>query len=127
MPILKHAKKKLRQDTKRERERRKIKALYKAMLKKARTTPSKDSVSAAFKAIDKAAKINVIHVNKAARLKSSLAKVTSGTPATQAPAPKKRLTKAARAKANKASSSVTAAKAAETKAPVKKKAAVKKK
>ncbi|MBI5045038.1 MAG: 30S ribosomal protein S20 [Candidatus Levybacteria bacterium] len=77
MPILKHAKKKLRQDNKREKQRRKIKELYKAMVKKAKATPTKDSISAAFKAVDKAAKIDIIHPNKAARLKSSLSKVVT--------------------------------------------------
>lgn len=77
MPLLKHAKKKLRQDNRREKDRRKIKELYKAMIKKAKTNPTKDSMSAAFKAIDKAAKIDIIHDNKAARLKSSLTKAVS--------------------------------------------------
>lgn len=77
MPLLKHAKKKLRQDNRREKDRRKIKELYKAMIKKAKTNPTKDSMSAAFKAIDKAAKIDIIHDNKAARLKSSLSKAVS--------------------------------------------------
>ncbi len=79
MPVLKHAKKKLRQDIKRTRANKRIKALYKQLLKKAKENPTAEAVSVAFKAIDKAAKRNVIHTNKAARLKSALSKIYAGT------------------------------------------------
>lgn len=75
MPVLKHAKKKMRQDKKRTLQNKRVKSVFKALLKKARQNPSKESVSKAFSSLDKAAKQNIIHKNKAARLKSSLAKL----------------------------------------------------
>lgn len=75
MPIIKRAAKKLHHDRKRtvqtERVRRTLQKLVKSMRKK----PTQKSLSAVFTALDKAAKINVIHKNKAARLKSRLAKL----------------------------------------------------
>lgn len=76
MPILKHAKKKLRQDKNRTLKNKKVRALYKSLIKKAKKEPTKENMSAAFKQIDKAAKNNIIHDNKAARLKSALSKVS---------------------------------------------------
>lgn len=108
MPILKHAKKKLRQDIRKEHIQDNSRVHYKQLIKKAKESPSKDTISAAFQAIDKAAKKNLIHDNKAARLKSALSRTTSGKP-TQTPAPKKHLTKAAQAKANKSISKAPAA------------------
>lgn len=78
MPVLKHAKKKLRQDKKRTSRNRKIKDTYKALVKKARTLKTLDAINAAFSGLDKAAKNHIIHKNKAARLKSSLSKTVSG-------------------------------------------------
>ncbi len=78
MPVLKHAKKKLRQDKKRTLRNKTIRNLYKKLIKKAHSASSgqakEKAVSAAFKQIDKAAKNHIIHDNKAARLKSSLSK-----------------------------------------------------
>ena len=54
---------------------------------------------------------NLIHDNKAARLKSALSKASSGTP-TKTTAPKKHLTKAALAKANKSLSKAPVTEAA---------------
>src|SRR3989344_638448 len=79
MPVLKHAKKKLRQDKKRTLDNLKIKNTYKKLLKAARAKKSADALALAYQAIDKAAKKNIIHDNKAARLKSSLAKSVSVT------------------------------------------------
>lgn len=75
MPVLKHAKKKLRQDKNRTLKNRKVRELYKDLVKKARVSPTKANLSAAFSSIDKAAKENIIHENKAARLKASLTKL----------------------------------------------------
>jgi small subunit ribosomal protein S20 len=74
MPLLKNAKKKLRQDKVRAAQNRKKKAAFKEHLKAAKTKKTKAAVSQAYSSIDKAAKQNIIHKNKAARLKSSLAK-----------------------------------------------------
>ncbi len=78
MPVLKHAKKKLRQDKKRTLANRKVKDSYKKLFKAAVKTKTSLSLSKAYQAIDKAAKQNIIHPNKAARLKSSLAKLVPG-------------------------------------------------
>ncbi len=77
MPVTKSAIKKLRQDVKREilndSLRRKVKDIVKNAKKGEKT------LSEAFSVIDKAAKKRLIHLNKAARLKSSLSKQAEGT------------------------------------------------
>lgn len=77
MPVLKHAKKKLRQDKRRTVDNLRIKSFYKKLIKEAKKQPTTESLRKAFQAIDKAAKKYVIHKNKAARLKSSLSKVAA--------------------------------------------------
>lgn len=77
MPVLKHAKKKLRQDKKRTLANKKTRSTYKELIKKTKASPSKEGLSAAYKAIDKAVKANLIHDNKGARLKSALSKVVA--------------------------------------------------
>ena len=77
MPVLKHAKKKLRQDKKRTLQNKKMKDLYKKLVKKARETKSQKAVDAAVSSVDKAVKHYIIHKNKGSRLKSSLAKLTA--------------------------------------------------
>lgn len=77
MPVTKSAKKALRRAIRNKRfNDRKRKELKKAV-KLFRAKPSKTLLSRAFSAIDKAAKINVIHKNKAARIKSKLTKLLS--------------------------------------------------
>lgn len=78
MPLLKHAKKKLKQDKVRAVRNKKVKNTFKLSVKKAKEGASEKTVSTAFKAIDKAVKKNIIHKNKAARMKSSLSKLVSG-------------------------------------------------
>lgn len=73
MPILKSAIKKMRKDKKRTLRNSKIRNNIKDLLKNARKKPSKDLMAKAFSALDKAAKVHLIHPNKAARLKSRLA------------------------------------------------------
>lgn len=70
MPNLKSAKKALRQSRKRYLVNKASKAKMKTMVKNVTVT----SASTAFSVIDKAAKNNLIHKNKAARLKSQIAK-----------------------------------------------------
>src|SRR5687767_12706500 len=78
MPLLKHAKKKLRQERKRELHNQSLTTAFKNLLKTAKKTQTAESVSKAFSAVDKAAKKNLIHKNKAAHIKSGLAKMTAG-------------------------------------------------
>jgi small subunit ribosomal protein S20 len=108
MPVLKHAKKKLRQDKKRTSDNLKIKQLYKKLIKEAKVSKTPEAVSKAYQAIDKAAKKFVLHDNKAARLKSSLAKAVSSNASVQVEGKQK----TAKAKATKAKAVKKSSKAA---------------
>lgn len=68
----------MRQDKTRTLRNKKLRELYKKLIKKAKQVRTAESVDAAFKQIDKAAKNKLIHENKAARLKSALSKSLSG-------------------------------------------------
>ena len=80
MPIIKSAKKALRVSQKRAESNRLVKAKIKDSLKGARIAIEKgdkkvdEKIAKAYRELDIAAKKNVIHKNKAARLKSRLAK-----------------------------------------------------
>ena len=76
MPVIKSAKKKLRQDKKRTARNKQLKNLLKAGIKTAQRKPTDENLRKAFKVIDKAAKAKIIHPNKAARIKSRLVKKT---------------------------------------------------
>ena len=92
MPIIKSAIKKLRKDRKRTVLNKAKKENLKALIKKARVNKTPENLRAVFSALDKAAKVNLIHKNKAARLKSRLSKgVTQAPPKPTAkkPTPKK--------------------------------------
>ncbi len=84
MPVLKHAKKKLRQDKKRALANVKIKDTYKDLVKKAKAAKTPEALSKAFSSLDKAAKKHLMHKNKAARMKSALSKIAGGTAPKQA-------------------------------------------
>lgn len=79
MPIIKSAIKKMRQDKFRTARNRKRAGVLKTLIKKARTENSPASLKAVFSALDKAVKTNLIHRNKASRLKSRLSKGNSAT------------------------------------------------
>lgn len=64
----------MRRDTRRRAATLKIKVALKKVVKAAHQAPSGASLAAAQKSLDKAAKTGLIHKNKAARLKSRLAK-----------------------------------------------------
>jgi small subunit ribosomal protein S20 len=86
MPVTKQARKKLRQDARREQKNDSLRSKLKKTVKNTRKSPSVKTLSAAAKIIDKTAKKNVIHKNKAARLKSRLAKLASlGTSKSSSP------------------------------------------
>ena len=82
MPIIKSALKKMRKDKIRTARNSKKESFLRALLKKARTDKSVENISAVFSALDRAVKTNLIHKNKASRLKSRLTK----TPAKSVPA-----------------------------------------
>lgn len=75
MPITASAKKALRQDRRRAIINKRIKRKIKEALKKARQKPTKKTLAEAASALDRAVKKKIIHKNKAARLKSRLAKL----------------------------------------------------
>lgn len=77
MPIIKSAIKKARKDKTRTAHNSKREASLKKILKTARRTPNKKNLSALSSALDKAVKVNLIHANKAARLKSRLSKLST--------------------------------------------------
>ena len=74
MPIIKSAKKRVRSSARKQASNAPYRTAYKAAVKKARADKTSENVTAAYKALDKAAKKRVIHKNKAARLKSSIGK-----------------------------------------------------
>ena len=71
MPVIKSAIKKLRQ----EKQNDQIRELLKSAIRAAKKAKTGKSVTTAISKVDKAAKLNIIHENKAARLKSSLSKL----------------------------------------------------
>lgn len=77
MPVTKSAKKKLRKDKKRQIKNSKLKRSLKDILKKMKKNPSVDLLKLTTQIADKAAKKNIIHKNKAARIKSSISKLIS--------------------------------------------------
>jgi len=74
MPIIKSARKKMRQDKKRRSVNLKTLGKLKRVLSGARKQLTASGILKTQSAIDRAAKKNLIHKNKAARLKSRLAK-----------------------------------------------------
>jgi small subunit ribosomal protein S20 len=75
MPIIKSALKKVRKDKVRTARNKKREEILKKIIKAARKNPNTKNLMAAFSALDKAAKVNLIHQNKASRLKSHLSKL----------------------------------------------------
>lgn len=74
MPIIKSAIKKLRQSLKKRDQNRAIKKHLKDIIEAFKDKPGVDTFAKVVSALDKAAKTNVIHKNKASRLKSRLSK-----------------------------------------------------
>jgi small subunit ribosomal protein S20 len=82
MPIIKSAKKALRQNIRRRKKNVKKKAelktvikQYKKLIAAGEKNKAAEFLSQVYKKLDKAAKINLIKKNKAARLKSRLSKL----------------------------------------------------
>ena len=101
MPVIKSAKKKLRKDRKRELQNKVLRNLFKKTVKQAEKNPSVANITKAVKIIDKIAKKNIIHKNKAARIKSKLAKLVAGKKITPKTAEKTQKTKTPKTKAKK--------------------------
>lgn len=77
MPVIKSAIKKARKDKTRTARNKKRGSAMKKLLKEARKSPTAQHLSAIFSALDKSAKVKLIHPNKAARLKSRLSKLAA--------------------------------------------------
>lgn len=75
MPVIKSAKKKLRKDILRTKRNKILKDLFKKAVKSAKKLPSDKTIREAASMLDKAVKNNLIHKNKAARIKSKLSKL----------------------------------------------------
>jgi len=75
MPIIKSAIKKLRKDRKREKVNDAKRQAYKRAIKKAQKSKKAEDIKTAVSLIDKTVKAHLIHANKAARIKSKLAKL----------------------------------------------------
>ena len=112
MPVLKHAKKKLRQDKVRTARNKKLKDQFKKLIKEARVKKTQKAMGEAFSAIDKAAKNYILHKNTAARMKSSLSKVVEGKVST-ASAPVKKAVKKVEKKVEETVAKATASVAKE--------------
>jgi ribosomal protein S20 len=75
MPVIKSAKKKLKQDIKKEKVNNLFRKELKAAIKEAQKNKNVEKIKKAVVFIDKAVKKNLIHKNKAARMKSRLSKL----------------------------------------------------
>lgn len=77
MPVTKSAKKKFRQDKRKTLQNKNLENLFKKMIKMAQKNPTEENIKKAVIHVDKSAKKNIIHKNKAARIKSTLYKLLS--------------------------------------------------
>lgn len=77
MPIIKSAIKKERKDKVRTIKNRRREGVLDKVLKQARKNPTVKNLGAAYSALDKAAKVHLIHRNRASRLKARLSKKTA--------------------------------------------------
>lgn len=75
MPILKNAQKALRVAKKKTTINQVVKSRMKTMVDIVKKTPSQESLSKAFSAVDRSVKNHLIHKNKAARVKAQLSKL----------------------------------------------------
>ena len=77
MPILKNAKKALRASERKRVVNQRIKSRVKSASDAVVKGKKPESLAAAYSAVDKAVKKNLIHANKAARMKSKLSKAVA--------------------------------------------------
>ncbi|MCJ7740120.1 30S ribosomal protein S20 [Candidatus Microgenomates bacterium] len=75
MPITRGARKKLRQDKKRQKQNLLVKKEVKKLINKYRKSPTKALLSQIYSLLDETAKKKIFHRNKVARLKSRLTKL----------------------------------------------------
>ena len=75
MPILRNAKKALRVSKKKTIANSQIRSKMKTAVDDMKKSPAADKLSAAFSALDRGVKKNILQKNKAARVKASLSKL----------------------------------------------------
>jgi len=75
MPILKNAQKALRASQRKASQNAQLRSRMRTVLKQLRLTPTAELLTQAYSRIDRALKRNIIHQNKAARLKSQASKL----------------------------------------------------
>ncbi len=84
MPVTKSAIKTLRKEKRKEKINNDLREDLKESLRKAKKTTSEVSIRKAISFVDKAVKKNLIHKNKAARIKSGLSKLVKRRVSTKA-------------------------------------------
>jgi len=85
MPVTIGAKKKLRQDKKRERINLATKKKAKEVVKKFKLQPDKKKLADVYSVLDSLSKKKIYHANKVARLKSRLSKLLGKKPSVSKP------------------------------------------
>lgn len=75
MPIIRSAIKKMRKDKVRTLRNKRREDTLKKLVKEARRTKTAEALQKAFSALDKTAKVKLIHKNKANRIKARLSKL----------------------------------------------------
>lgn len=75
MPVTKTAKRALRGSKRKEQINKKVQTSAEIAIRQAKKSAKKTDVSKAYSLVDRLAKKNLIHKNKAARIKSSLSKI----------------------------------------------------
>lgn len=75
MPIIKSAIKKMRKDKKRTLRNKAIESSLKGLVKNMRRQPSQEQFQKVQSALDKAVKTNLVHANRASRLKGRLSQL----------------------------------------------------
>lgn len=104
MPVIKSAIKKLKQDKKTEKANDEFRHALKIALSVAKKQKSAKSVKSAVSLLDKAVKKNIIHQNKANRLKSKISKFAKTEPKKKIETVKKAPKKVTRTKTSKPAS-----------------------
>ncbi|MAG59364.1 30S ribosomal protein S20 [Candidatus Woesebacteria bacterium] len=77
MPILKSAKKALKQDIRNHAANEIVRKALRGAVKTVQEKPTPGTLKKAYSAIDRAVKQNLMHKNRAARMKSQLSKLSS--------------------------------------------------
>lgn len=79
MPLLQNAKKAARSSEKKRSYNQRVRSQMKTAIDAVKKSPTLQTVNQAFSSIDKAVKRNIIHSNKAGRIKSQLSKLVVST------------------------------------------------